>query len=84
MLTRIWRYWKQYTSSGNVKFCGCFGKQPCRSLKSKTEFTSDPTIPLLHIYLREIKTRPCKMCTQTSTAELSTVAKKGKSPVPIN
>ena len=70
------------TGDGIVNWCSPYGKQYGGSSKKlKIKLTYDPTIPLLGIYLKEMKTLTWKdTCTSMFTAALYTIAKTWKQP----
>ena len=68
-----------YTVGGNVNRYSHYGEKYGGSLKTKTELSYHPTVPLLGIYLERNMTRK-DTCTLMFIAALFTIAKTGKQP----
>ena len=70
-----------HIAGGNGKQCSLFGNQPGSSSKNlNRELPYDPTIPLLGVYLRELKTHIHKeACIQMFIVRLFIILKSGNS-----
>ena len=73
-----------HIAGGNGKQCSLFGNQPGSSSKKlNRELPFDPTIPLLGVYLRELKTYVRKTtCLLMFIAALFSIAPKWKHNYP--
>ena len=68
-----------YTVGGNVNWYSHYGEKYGGSLKTKTELSYHPAIPLLGIYLERNMTRK-DTCTPLFTEALFTIDKTWKQP----